>query len=171
MNLILRELNATDENAFLAGVKTWDGEDLTWFTFDWRPGVAFPDMLARLDSNRKGIGIPNSWVPSTMFYGFVNGMIVGRLHVRHRLNENLLKRGGHIGYAVAPCFRKLGYAREMIRQELPYIRSMGIERMLVTCAADNVASIRLIGEIGGVLENEIWDDVDQEMICRYWVPL
>lgn len=38
--LILRELNDTDERAFLEGLKTWEGEELSWYTFCWKPGLS-----------------------------------------------------------------------------------------------------------------------------------
>ena len=49
MALILRELTNADEAAFFEGMREWDGEDLSWYTFDWEPGVTYSSMLDRLD--------------------------------------------------------------------------------------------------------------------------
>lgn len=167
--LSLRELVESDEEAFLIGLKEWDGEDLSWYTFDWKPGMSFREHILKLKNSREGIGLAEGWVPSTMFYGFVDGQIVGRVSVRHRLTPTLLRRGGHMGYSVAPRFRGQGFASEMVRQSLPYLRQLGIKKALVTCADDNIGSRKIIERLGGQLENEIRDDEEDEMIRRYWV--
>lgn len=169
--LTLRELSEADEAAFLEGLKEWEGEELSWYTFDWKPGISFGDHLLALKRNREGVGLPGGRVASTMFYGFVSGAIVGRLHVRHELNPRLLHRGGHIGYAVAPRFRKKGFASEMVRQVIPRLRELGITRALVTCSDGNEPSWRIIESLGGQLENKVWDEEDEETIRRYWLAL
>jgi predicted acetyltransferase len=74
------------------------------------------------------------------------------------LNDILLKLGGQVGYAVAPSFRLKGYATEMLRRTLPIGRNVGLERLLLTCDDDNIASQRVIEVNGGVLEKVVWED-------------
>jgi predicted acetyltransferase len=169
--LIIRELNESDEVAFVNGLEEWKGESLHWYSFYWKEGMVFLEMVQRLRNESKGIDLRDGKVPATMFYGFVNGEIVGRIHVRHYLNDFLLKCGGHVGYAIAPRFRKRGYATEMMRQVLPICRSLGIKKMLVTCDDTNMASWKIIESFGGRLENIILDESDQKMTRRYWIDL
>lgn len=171
MNLTLRELNLDDEAAFFNVIKGWDSEELSWFTFEWKPGVSFKDHLEQLRKSSAGEGLPESIVPSTMLYGFVDGGIVGRVNVRHELNDNLRKRGGHIGYYVASDHRRKGYALEMVKQSLPLIQELGVQEILVTCASDNIPSWKIIERIGGTLEKETFDERADEMIRHYWVKL
>lgn len=171
MDIVLRKLTEQDEAAFLEGVKLWDGHALDWYTFDWKPGVTYQEMLRKLENSSNGIGLPANHVPSTMLYGFIGDVIVGRLHVRHELNENLMRRGGNIGYAVAPAFRGRRFATEMMAQGLDFCRSLGLKKVLVTCSESNVPSWKIIEHFGGVLENKIYDDEDQEEIRRYWITL
>ena len=133
--------------------------------------MPFADYLEKLRKNKLGEDLKSDWVPNSMFYGFVDGEIVGRMSIRHRLNDFLLQRGGHMGYAVAPRFRRRGYALEMVHQVLPICRGLGITRMLVTCTDENDASWRIIERIGGVLENKVWDECHKELVRRYWVTL
>ncbi len=169
--LILRNLTPADEAAFMAGFQDWEGEDLNWYTFEWGPGMTYSAMLERLAQNEQGQNMPEGRVPSSMLYGFVEGKIVGRMSIRHQLNDYLLRRGGHIGYAVAPRFRQRGYARDMFRQTLPICQELGLEKILVTCADHNEPSWRLIEHFGGLLENKYFDEGDQEYNRRYWIDL
>jgi predicted acetyltransferase len=108
-------------------------------------------------------------VPSTFLVAEADGELVGRSSIRHVLNEFLLREGGHIGYAVLPEHRRRGYATEILRQSLIVARSIGIDRVLVTCDNDNAGSIRAIEANGGVLENIIELDSFPAGVRRYWI--
>jgi len=58
---------------------------------------------------------------------------------------------GHIGYAVVPWKRRLGYATEALRQLLPLVRAEGLPYVEITTDVDNVASHRVIERNGGAL--------------------
>jgi predicted acetyltransferase len=167
--LILRELTVSDEAAFLSGLSEWEGEDLSWYTLDWTPGMSYAESLAKLRDGARGIGLPDGYVPATMLYGFVGAAIVGRVQIRHALNESLRRRGGHVGYAVAPRHRRRGYAVEMVRQALPVCATLGLADVMITCADDNEPSWRIVEKLGGRLEDKVRDDVEEELVRRYWL--
>ena len=171
MSLTLRNLTNDDEAAFFEGMKHWSEEDLDWYTFAWKPGMSYSEMMIILDKERRGVDLAPNRVPHTMLYAFVEGKIIGRLSIRHSLNEGLRRRGGHIGYAVAEPFRRSGHATEIVRQGLHYCRELGLSEIMITCADDNVPSWKIIEKFNGKLEDRVWDDVDKEMIRRYWVHL
>ncbi|CAN5433684.1 GNAT family N-acetyltransferase [soil metagenome] len=171
MDIVLRKLTLKDEAAFLEGAKLWDAGSLFWYSFDWKPGVTFPEMLEKLEASATGRNLPAGRVPATMLYGFVGEVIVGRLHVRHELNEALTQRGGNIGYAVAPAFRGRRFATEMMSQGLDFCRSLGFKKVLVTCTEANVPSWKIIEHFGGVLENTVNDVEENELVRRYWIAL
>ncbi len=167
--LRLRELTEADEAAFLRGYEAWLEDDPSWHSFEWQPGANFTQHLEVLRRQARGEGLAPGRVASTMWYGFVNGEIIGRLHLRHELNESLRRRGGHIGYAVAPAFRRKGYASEILKQALPMAFAIVGDDLLITCAKENLGSRQVVEAAGGELEGEAWDDFDQEVICRYWI--
>ncbi|GEB14691.1 GNAT family N-acetyltransferase [Pimelobacter simplex] len=107
-------------------------------------------------------------VPSTYFWiaagdGGPDDELVGFLHLRHSLNPWLLEQGGHIGYSVKPSARRRGHAVAALRLGLQAAAGLGIDRVLVTCDADNEASRRTIEAGGGVLEDE------RSGKLRYWI--
>lgn len=169
--MILRQLTIQDESVFLEGMKEWSEEDRSWYTFEWKPTISFKDHLIRLEKNYRGEDLESGRVSSSMLYGFVDGVIVGRVSIRHSLNDFMKVYGGHIGYAVAEKFRKNGYATEIMRQTLPICKSLGLSKVLVTCDDKNIPSIKIIEKFGGKLEETIWDVNHKRFTRRYWINI
>lgn len=115
--------------------------------------------------------VPNNFVPSTQFVTVrkSDGKIVGMVNVRHYLNDDLLFRGGHIGDCVRESERNKGYGTSQIALALEYCKTLGIDKVLITCSEDNIASRRTIEKNGGVLENKI--EVDGNVKLRFWIDL
>ncbi len=88
-SLVLRELGPNDEPAFLSWYETWKNDDPHWATFIWKPGMSHAEHIQKLHDNKDSSKVAAHLVPSTMMYAFVGDEIVGRLSVRHQLNENL----------------------------------------------------------------------------------
>ncbi len=91
--------------------------------------------------------------------------VVGRISLRHELNELLFTWGGHIGYTVRPSARRRGHASAALAGMLEVCRDKGIDPVLLTCDVDNVASRRTIEGAGGVYE----DTRDGKL--RFWIDL
>lgn len=107
---------------------------------------------------------PPHFVPGTTWWWTVDGVFIGRISVRHRLNDRLRNGGGHIGYWVRPSARRQGHARAAFLAVLPHAHRLGIDPALVTCDDDNIGSRRVIEAAGGAFERQIG-------IKRlYWVP-
>ena len=110
-------------------------------------------------------------VPDSTFFCLEeeSGQIVGAVNIRHYLNDYLRMYGGHIGDGVRPSRRNEGIATKMIALALEECKKLGIDRVLMTCDRDNIASARSIQKNGGVLENEVNDG--EEILQRYWIDL
>lgn len=111
----------------------------------------------------KGINLNSKYVPQTMYWLYVDGKPVGITKLRHYLNENLKKEGGHIGYTIRPTERGKGYGNLILQEALKKAKQENILEVLLTCNENNTASRRVIEENGGELQDII------EGICRYWI--
>jgi predicted acetyltransferase len=164
-SLRLRPPRQGDEAEVLAAQRELE---LEHFVFAFlRPGQTFGEFVTMVDDHRRGRSIDADWVESTWLLAEVDGVIVGRSSIRFELNERLLMEGGHIGYAVRPGHRRLGYATEILRQSLIVARASGVERVLVTCDDDNTGSRTVIEANNGVLEDII--EVEGVPLRRYWI--
>jgi len=98
-----------------------------------------------------------------------NDNIVGAVNIRHKLDEYHNRRGGHIGYYVCQNERNKGYAKIILDKSLDICKQLGIDRVLLTCLKDNIASSRTIIAKGGVLEEEV--EQNGEILQRYWITV
>jgi predicted acetyltransferase len=144
--------------------------DVPSFLHYYQEGMPVGRYLEVLDEQARGVNLAPNHVPSTFRFAFRGRTIVGRVSIRHKLNDVLLRVGGHIGYVVVPEFRRRGHATAILREALHIARDeLRIDRVLITCDDDNLGSIRTIENNGGVLENIIADpDLDIPK-RRYWI--
>lgn len=130
----------------------------------------FEEWYRANQDNLKEETVRDGLVPATTYLAFNNDdKLVGMIDIRHRLNDYLLKFGGHIGYSVRKSERQKGYATEMLGLALKECEKLGIKEVLITCDKDNIASAKIIISNGGKIENEIakGDGITQ----RYWITL
>ena len=126
--------------------------------------------------NRLSKKYGESYVPSDIYLGVrkSDNKLIGIIDIRKGLTDFLYNYGGNIGYSVIPDERRKGYATEMLKQILPKCKTMNINRVLLACDKENIGSAKTIIANGGVLENEVTDEVGLSKsgtIQRYWISL
>jgi predicted acetyltransferase len=111
-------------------------------------------------------------VPSAHFWLIAGDELIGRVSIRYQLTERLLRSGGNIGYGIRPSQRRRGFGRQGLVLAKQDAREHGLQRVLLTCADDNIGSTRIIESCGGVLENrEPHPDFPETLMRRYWIEL
>ena len=131
----------------------------------WHTDEGFATYVAELRAQAlEETPRPSHFVPCTTFWWVEGAEYLGRIAVRHRLNEHLLEEGGHIGYDVralgppawsrhrdAPrCAPVRGVARHREGPADLRRRQRGLAQVIEAC--------------GGVLEDE------RNGVLRFWVP-
>ena len=113
------------------------------------------------------LGVRTRWgVPSTLFWWVAGEYYLGSLVVRHQLDGELKdEAGGHVGYHVVAPWRRQGHATRMLAAALPECRALGLERVLLCCAPDNIGSRRAILANGGE------PDGHRHGEDRFWIDL
>lgn len=136
-----------------------------------RSSKSFEEWYKSIFDNLKEETVGKGLVPAATYIAVSTDdyRLIGMISVRYRLNDSLLNYGGHIGYSVRKSDRNKGYATEMVALALKECLKLGIDRVLITCDKDNIASAKTIINNGGILENEVQER--NEIIQRYWIEL
>lgn len=137
-----------------------------------RSADSFEEWYKSVLNNLKEETVKEGLVPASTYIAISteDNRLVGMINVRYRLNDGLLKTGGHIGYSVRKSERNKGYATMMLALALDEYKNLGFDRVLITCDKDNIASSKTIINNGGILENEIWEN-NTNIVQRYWISI
>ncbi|MGY1501360.1 GNAT family N-acetyltransferase [Streptomyces sp. QTS52] len=165
------------QSSWLAACDEWppgahqDGTGLRLAPDD---GLDSPEVFAqwveqlRQQSDRS-VAVGEGHVHATYWWIVEDGSYLGAVDLRHYLNAVLLDIAGHIGYSIRPSARRRGLATWALGAVLHEARTLGLDRVLVTCDDDNVGSARTIERNGGVLEDVRTTEVGIKR--RYWITL
>jgi len=129
----------------------------------------FQKYLQEFEDEAAGRNLKDGRVPQTVWWLVMGDEYLGRVSIRHRLTDKLMRIGGHIGYEVRPSERRKGYGTLLLKLGLQKAKELGIERPLLTCDATNASSRKIIEGAGGILENEVpGENAGDPAKLRFW---
>lgn len=169
--MILRELTSFDAPAFETFLDSWEDSSGLSLIYGLIGGLDFNSYVKILNESRDGINLGPQEVPTTSLFAFFDGQIVGKISIRHHLNELLENRGGHVGFGVLSAFRGKGFAKKMLALSLDQCRKIGLKKILLTCEESNDPSIQVITQNGGVLDQLNDPKLTGAKVLRFWITL
>ena len=131
----------------------------------------FDAFVARVRRLEDPANVPPEFVQQTTYWLVEGDTYLGRISIRHELNDSLLFEGGNIGYDIRPSARGKGLGTRQLALALPRAREIGLTRALLTCDWDNVRSARVIEANGGVFQDEVPVTGKDRINRRYWIEL
>jgi putative hydrolase of the HAD superfamily len=161
------------QGSFLRGLDEFatDEERQSWLAVwpDWKDSITesfsgFVDHILTQETRSL-----EGFVCASTFWAVDSGEVLGRITLRHELNDSLRRVGGHVGYIVRPSCRTKGVATAMLSQLLETERAQSIGSLLVTCNEDNMASRRVILRNGGCFHSCLNQICGQPRIMRFWI--
>lgn len=129
---------------------------------DYKYFDIYIEQIEILESNRVK-------APSKLFFCLdtKTNKFVGAVVIRLHLTNDLLERGGHISNGILPSERNKGYGTMLVKLAIEKCREYGIDKILMVCEKNNLASSKTIIKNNGILDNEI--QVGNKIIQRYWI--
>ncbi|MGX7112835.1 GNAT family N-acetyltransferase [Gemella cuniculi] len=127
-----------------------------------------PTWLVSIENVKMEKTCPEGMVTAHTFLIVNEEKIVGIINARHKLNDYLLKHGGHIGYSIRKSERNKGYAKKGLNFACQFLfNNFHLDKVLVTCDIENHASKSVIEACGGIFENEFSEE--NRTSLRYWI--
>lgn len=129
------------------------------------------DVFAKFDRYRHEDSLPPNRVTEDKYWlvDDEKAYFIGEVGVRHRLNGELYKHGGHIGYGVRCSEWGRGYGTALLAFALDRLKELGVTTAQITCNDDNKASARVIEKNGFTLIDKpvVSKDGKDVIIRRY----
>lgn len=95
--------------------------------------------------------------------------IIGTINIRWNLTEKMKQFGGNIGYGIRPTERKKGYNKINLYLGLIEAKRIGLDKVMLDCDVDNLASSKTMEALGGKLERTEIDPYDGILTSVYWI--
>ena len=131
----------------------------------------FTAYLKSVEQFAAGRDLSHDRVQSDEYWLMSGDRLIGRSGLRHRLTPSLENEGGNIGYDIRPSERRKGFGTLILKLTLEKAKEIGFDKVLVTCDEDNVGSIKIIENNGGVLSGKGVSERSGKPVLQYWIEL
>lgn len=109
-------------------------------------------------------------VPYETLWLVADDIFIGEISFRHELSDFLEQFGGHVGYGIRPALEGQGLGTLALKLTIDRARELGIEKLLLTCSPDNLASEKVITKNGGEYIDTVEKPFGFDDTKRFWVP-
>lgn len=172
MEIVLVKPSVEFKETYLAGLIEFQSEGLPWvMDIDAKKLDMDFKSFVETENSKMTLWTKDNPVKQTELWAISGKDYVGRIAIRHKLNDDLKIMGGHIGYDTRPSYRGRGVGSAMLKQALPIAKSLGLSEVMLTCNDDNLASIRIIEKNGGELRERKLQTSEGPMKRYYWIKL
>ena|SRR3989338_6936557 len=157
---------------YLREIKSLPDGDIPGLTSKEKRELALSDFdlyLSEIRNERMGRNLKKGRVPATVYWLADGKKFLGQTSMRHKLNKNLRRHGGHIGYWIVPKQRGKGYGKLILKLALQKAKRLGIKHVLISCDVKNTPSRRIIESNGGKLEGKFKVPEKKTPILRFWI--
>ena len=169
MNLILKKPTFQDKDKWLLYVKEYRKFDQEGHPLNYYANSIYEEWLRYINEACQRDGCTNK-IPVSVYFVFERDYLVGTLSIQHSLlNWNLAFYGGHVGYSVRPSKRGQGYGTQILSLALFECQKLGLEKIMVSCRRENVASAKVIENNLGVLTREVYVLKENAFYKIYWI--
>lgn len=137
-------------------------------------GYTFEEVLEHclnLENEEYAKNLGKAQVKTFLLIRYKDNKIVGALNIRFNLPENINEFAGNIGYGIRPTERRKGYNKINFYLGLIEVQKIGLDKVKLVCEATNIASVKTIEALGGVLEKTEIDPSDGVLTSIYWISV
>ncbi|MDF1617979.1 GNAT family N-acetyltransferase [Petrocella sp. FN5] len=158
------------QSTFLDFVKDVKESGYESYTHYVKAEKNFSEFMNELIDMSEGVNIKKGWAPCSSYWLIDNNEeVIGVIRIRHRVDNDSLEMAGHIGYEIKSSKRKKGYGQRLLELGLMEARKIGLQKVLITCDEDNVASKRMIEKCKSKYKKSIFDEESGKNILQYEV--
>ena len=161
--------NAEYLQSYMEAYEEYVKNDVSTYSFT---DASSCDIFEKFDRYRNERGLPPNRVGEDKYWlvDDEKSFFIVEIAIRHRLNDALAQRGGHIGYGVRYSEWNRGYGTKMLALALERAKELHISPVLITCNDDNPASARVMEKNGFTLGDKIMVSIDGRdyLTRRYW---
>jgi predicted acetyltransferase len=129
----------------------------------------FEEFIDDLVNASHGINVEEGWAACTSYWLVNHLEVIGVIRIRHSLDNEELLMAGHIGYEIVAAQRRKGFGTKILELGLSKANEMGLNEVLITCDADNVASKRIINNFSAEYLTSFIDSESGKDVLQYRV--
>ena len=121
-------------------------------------------FLASLNKTVEGVEVHTYWLVD-------KDRFIGTLRLNKKLNEQLKKGGGNVGYEIRPSEYGKGYGTKILELGIERAKELGMKEILIDCREDNEASRKIIEKNGGKFIESKIDESGGPKSLKYRISL